>query len=242
MLYPFTLDKLIADGTIIKAQAKFIACATAPYDNRPELVTANLNPSGELVAADGFRLHIVQCNPLFMPVLTQDVSVITNPKKFGESYCNVGRYPDYSVIKPNLSGAVTIELYADELQRGLKLCSVFARDNASSMSITIHDNGAVLRARSSECGDIEHLIFRQGFSLDTRLTLDESDLGQEIVKFGVNYTYMLDLLQGANIKTTKKQAPDVVKLYAHSPDRPIVFKNLVTGDYAVVMPMQVTNS
>jgi DNA polymerase III sliding clamp (beta) subunit (PCNA family) len=238
--YPFTLDNLVTSGAITKAQAKFIACATAPEDIRTELVTANLNPSGELVASDGYRLHIVQCNPLFMPVLTQDVSVITNPKKFGENYCNVGKYPDYSVIKPDLSGAVSIELYADELQRGLKLCGVIARDNANSMSITLHDNGAVLRARSSERGDIEHIIFRQGFSLDTRLTLDESDLGQELVKFGVNNRYMLDLLQGANVKATKKQASDVVKLYAHSPNRPIVFKNLVTSDYAVVMPMQVT--
>lgn len=90
-----------------------------------------------------------------------------------------GEFPNFDRIIPK-STKVTINLSRDEFGRAVKLSSIFARDNANTIKLSIKEHEVVVSAQSSKSGEEE-------------LSIPASVEGEQM-ELSFNYRYIEELL------------------------------------------------
>ena len=130
-----------------------------------------------------------------------------------------GEFPDFEKIIPKSS---TISIYVDkeELLRAVKLASVFARESANIIKLSVLKDSIEISAESSQSGS-------QKTQVDARVETQEK--GFEIA---FNYRFLEEFLHAAS--------GEEVKIDFSSPSSPGVFKDTKDPDFLhLVMPVRI---
>lgn len=91
-----------------------------------------------------------------------------------------GDFPNFDRIIPKTSRA-TVNVSKDEFARAVKLASIFARDNANTIKLSIKENELVVSAQSTKSGEEE-------LSIPAKVEGEQMELS-------FNYRYIEELLQ-----------------------------------------------
>lgn len=130
-----------------------------------------------------------------------------------------GEFPDFERIIPKDTN-VTIEVDREELLRGVKLASVFARDAANVVKVTLGKSSLSLSAESSLAGS-------QKSRIDAKI---DGKVGKEF-EIAFNYRFLEDFLQSAK--------GEAVQIEFSSPNAPGVFTDPGDKDYLhLIMPVR----
>lgn len=174
-----------------------------------------------LVATDGFRLSQKKCDIAYegadaqlivpkrvlseLPRLATGADIAfdnrpeTNEVLFGlpqmvlGSRVIEGNFPNFDRIIPK-TPKVTVNVSKDELLRAVKLSSVFARDNANTIKLSIKDNALVVSAESNRSGHEE-------LSLEAKVEGEQMDLS-------FNFRYIEEFLSCVGGESVTLKATD----------------------------------
>ena len=130
-----------------------------------------------------------------------------------------GDFPNYNKIIPTNSD-VTISVDKEELKRGVKIASVFARDSANVVTFHVSKAGFSLKSQSDTSGEQQGVI-------DAKV---DGDIKDEIV-IGFNYKFVEDFLGSA--------IGDNVEMKFTDEDSAGVFLDVKQPDYLhLIMPVK----
>lgn len=135
---------------------KFVSLAVAKTSERPTLTYAFYDRAAHaLVAADGFRMHVVRNTD--MPAETLDNGLVPLKKSVGAD--EKSKFVDYAAIIPS-DFRLRVVVDPVHLAQALKLALVFGKDNNNSVRLDFYpsDDVITITGRSSETGDASTVV------------------------------------------------------------------------------------
>ena len=204
----------------------------------------------KIIATDGFRLSFKEIpgsekyetdsQQIIIPVrtlietgkiYTQDTIGVFINKKEGQvligddqtvltSKIISGEFPNFERIIPKRNNS-KFTAGKEELLKGVKATSVFARESANVVKMRIKSQELELYAESPEYGK-------------NQITLEAKTEGEE-TEIAFNYKFLLDFLNSTN--------SDVVSLETEGPTSPAMFKDTKDNSYFhLIMPVRIQSS
>src|SRR3989344_5737741 len=204
----------------------------------------------KIIATDGFRLSFKEIpgsekyetdsQQIIIPVrtlietgkiYTQDTIWVFINKKEGQvligddqtvltSKIISGEFPNFERIIPKRNNS-KFTAGKEELLKGVKATSVFARESANVVKMRIKSQELELYAESPEYGK-------------NQITLEAKTEGEE-TEIAFNYKFLLDFLNSTN--------SDVVSLETEGPTSPAMFKDTKDNSYFhLIMPVRIQGS
>lgn len=239
-------ENKVKDSKSLLEQTERVLFSASRDETRPILTGVNIFSDEEtraVVSTDGFRLSLytksdeervpnsIVPSPFLRTVLKQ-----TSPQKatvyFSEEEKTIlveegetkyfsrlleGAFPPYKKVLPT-EHTTHVEVDKEELQRNVKLISIFAREQSNVVVFEISKNGLLVRPKRQE----------EGVNKATLEVVFEGDN----ITIAFNYKYVLDFLQNATEKT--------ITIDLLRPDAPVVFREQSNKDFIhVIMPVRI---
>ncbi|MEK7169018.1 MAG: DNA polymerase III subunit beta [Patescibacteria group bacterium] len=204
-----------------------------------------------LVSTDGFRLTEIQLKTkidipdlkIIVPkTILNEISKLTNNEDTEVSFDKQnnqiifkiedtvlssriieGEFPDYQKIIPT-SSIATINVDKNELEKAIKLASVFARDSGKIIKLRINSEELIINAESSASGNQE-----------TSLGIRREELGDEKeIDIMFNYSFIEDIL--------KVVTDDEVKIIIAPDNKACKFLDSKSSNLLhIIMPIKIQN-
>ncbi len=218
-------------------------------DSRPQLTGVLINPVGEgvdFVSTDGYRMSIRKISgkktqekeSLIISVkLINEVVALKGDgrislylnKSEGQVVFEVGdvviigrmiegSFPDYERVLPSESSTV-VDFERESLLQGVKLVSVFAKDNSNIAMLSVEDKKIIIETKTQGVGEGKAVV--------------ECEKSGSDVKIAFNIRYLMDILKNISEKT--------MVLRLNSSMDPALFEIKEKGFSHVIMPIQVDN-
>jgi len=233
-------------GKEIKETFEKLTLATSLDDSRPELTGVLISQKDKVidfVATDGFRLSLKKIKKekffpeeesLIFPArliieamsLNGDISlyiykkgnqvVLENEETLIVGRLINGKFPNYERVIP-ASFKTSITLDVQEFLQKLRLTSIFARDAANIVKISVSDGRVKMIARSSGVGEGEMVL--------------EGEQEGEDNEIAFNIKFLMDLLRNIQEKT--------ITIELSSPVEPATFRIPEDPDFLhIIMPVR----
>jgi DNA polymerase-3 subunit beta len=134
-----------------------------------------------------------------------------------------GEFPDYERIIPKDS-ATKISVDKDDMLRSVKLASVFAKDSANVIKLSVKKTSISVSAESSQSGN-------QETSVDAKV---EGDLDKKGLTIAFNYRFLEDFLNSVENKD--------VSVELNEANSPAIFKDPEDKNFLhIIMPVKVSS-
>lgn len=244
-IFPNKAERI--DHVVFAKLLSMVLFSASTDDTRPVLTGVNFHSSDnelKLVTTDGFRLSLVQDKklgefpPMIIPAdfLSEVLRYMKEAEvvKFNYSadekmvmfevdshvfYSRLieGDYPPFARVIPT-EAKTTIVTDRSDLQRNIKLISVFARDFSNVIVMEVSSDGLTLRPKKE--GNVENTAFQ------------EAEISGDGMTVAFNYKFVLDVLNAVE--------GDDITIELLRPDAPVVFKTKKnTGFLHVIMPVRI---
>ncbi|MCX7996997.1 MAG: DNA polymerase III subunit beta [Patescibacteria group bacterium] len=235
------------DTDVFSKELPLVLFSASSDDTRPVLTGINFHTAdGELklVATDGFRLSVVQDKNLgTFPSMIVPADFLNEVLRYMKEAKEVkfnhfpdekivsfeadshvfysrlieGDYPPFARVIPT-EVKTTIVTNRNELQRNIKLISVFARDFSNVVVMEVSPDGLTLRPKKE--GNAENTAFQ------------EAEIDGESMAVAFNFKFVLDVLNHI-------EGDDVI-IELLRPDAPAVFKTKKNSGFLhVIMPVRI---